>query len=546
MLSDKKVKIDFSEKHFLIIDDFSEFRYTVKKMVQSFSVKNIDDAGDGETAIKRIEMNSYDVILCDYNLGPDKKDGQQVLEEIKHRGLIKYSTIFILVTAENTLDMVMGALEYKPDDYLTKPFNKDILRSRLEKLIEKKKDIGKIEKALQRNEFERASQMIDEKIATKPKNVFDLLRMKGDILLKKGDYDKAKEVFEKVLSMHSLPWAMIGMGQVYFYQEKYMDARDAFEEIIDENKMIMEAYDWLAKCLKKLGDIEGAQKALMDAVDLSPKSILRQKALGQLAYENKDLNVAEKSLKASVDLGKTSVFKAPDDYASLAKVLMDKESPDEALDILKDSRSEFENNVEASMQAAVIEGIAYNALGMKDAAKKSVEEAKKLYNTIPDKLSVDTAMDMAKACFAVGDMEQGEELVQKVVKNHHDEEEVIKKAQAVYDGAELKKEGEEAIKKARKEIITVNNKGVQLVKEGKMAEAIDFFDKAAKGLPNNKIINANAAQSLIMYMQKNGKSDHYLYQCKRYLDRLQKIDATYRKFKELHKVYEQITMEQSS
>ncbi len=87
-----------------------------------------------------MRRRAYDVVLCDYNLG-EGMDGQQVLEEAKHRRLVGYATVFVMITAENTMEMVMGAMEYKPDDYLTKPFNKELLKSRLEKLVARKRDL---------------------------------------------------------------------------------------------------------------------------------------------------------------------------------------------------------------------------------------------------------------------------------------------------------------------------------------------------------------------------------------------------------------------
>ena len=63
---------------------------------------------------------SYDIVLCDYNLGAGQ-DGQQLLEELRYRHKLKNTSLFVMITAESSRDMVLGALEYLPDDYLTKP-----------------------------------------------------------------------------------------------------------------------------------------------------------------------------------------------------------------------------------------------------------------------------------------------------------------------------------------------------------------------------------------------------------------------------------------
>ncbi|HHJ80906.1 MAG TPA: response regulator, partial [Candidatus Tenderia electrophaga] len=124
-------------KKILIIDDFAEMRSNLRNMLIPFDGSDISTAGNGDDAIAHISQNIYDIILCDYNLG-EGKDGQQVLEEAKLRGQLPYSTVFLMVTAESTTFMVMGALEHQPDDYLTKPFNASILQKRLKKALDKK------------------------------------------------------------------------------------------------------------------------------------------------------------------------------------------------------------------------------------------------------------------------------------------------------------------------------------------------------------------------------------------------------------------------
>ena len=105
---------DLKKRKVLVVEDFLNFRLTLRTMLKSFGISYIDDAATGEEAVQMMSSNKYDIILCDYNLGPGK-DGQQVLEEARCCEYIDHSTVFIMVTAENTLEMIMGALEYQPD-----------------------------------------------------------------------------------------------------------------------------------------------------------------------------------------------------------------------------------------------------------------------------------------------------------------------------------------------------------------------------------------------------------------------------------------------
>ena len=53
----------------------------------------------------------------------------------QHKIVINHDAICILITAETTRSMVFGALEYKPDDYLAKPFTQAVLQKRLDKIV---------------------------------------------------------------------------------------------------------------------------------------------------------------------------------------------------------------------------------------------------------------------------------------------------------------------------------------------------------------------------------------------------------------------------
>ena len=539
------MRIDLGRKKILIVDDFADMRSTLKRMLQSLNAKDIDAAGHGKDAVAAMARKSYDIILCDYNLG-EGKDGQQVLEEVKHKGLVGAATIFIMITAENTMEMVMGAVEYRPDDYLTKPFNKDLLGGRLEKLIAKKSDLAEIERATHRKEFSRAIQLCDERIAAKPRNLAELLRIKGDLCMEAGNFDEAAKVYEKVLALRSIPWAMLGLGKVRFHTGNFMEARDIFQEITREHRTYVEAYDWLAKTLTELEDFAEAQMVLTNAVELSPKAILRQKALGEVASKNEDFEVAERAYRKTVRLGRESVYKSATDYTRLAGTLSHTGSGQEALKVLHSVRKEFAGDKEAALHAAMAEGAVFKGMGRESEAYKAFEEASKLYEGVASKVDSDVTLELARVSFLVGENDKGLELMQEVVRNHHEDDKILRQAQAAFEAVGMADEGRQLISDTKAEVVTLNNQGVQLVKEGKLEEAIQFFEDAVKAMSGNKTVNLNAAQVMLMSMQRSGKNDRYLYQVRQYLDRVRRVDATNATYRKLSQIYEKMVADDSS
>ncbi len=540
------MSIDFKKKKFLVVDDFPEFRRSVRKTLESIGAKFIDESENGESAIKSMKRKAYDIVLCDYNLGFEKKDGQQILEEAKHRGLIRYSSIFIMLTAENTMPMVMGAVEYQPDDYLIKPITKDILKTRMEKFIKKKADFEDIEKALQNKEYMRTIELCDEHIKSNPKNMLEYLRLKSDTFITIGRYEDASAVCEKVLAMREIPWAKMGLGKVYFLTGAFLKAKDMFQDIIQEHKAFMEAYDWLAKTLEELGAIEEAQEVLLTATEISPKAILRHQAIGEISYRMNDYDRAEDAFKSAISIGSNSCFKSPDEYTGLAKTFLKKDSSEEALSVLNEARSKFEGNRDAIAKTAVTEGLVYKETNRDEEAKKAIEEASKLLDGLSGKIPLETTMDMAKVCFALGEKDRGVKFMQKIVKNYHDNDKVVQPVQAVFNDAELQDEGAGIIAASKSEIAELNNNGVRLFKNAKLDEAIEYFEKSAVGLPENKIINCNTAQALLMFMKKNGKNDQYLYRAMQYLDKVKKIDPSYEKYQKLMNMYEEISASENT
>ena len=225
-------ELNLRSKKVLIVDDFLNFRLTLKNMLRSFEVLYLDDVGNGEDAIRKMAARKYDIILCDYNLG-EGKSGQQVLEEGKFRGYINYSTIFVMITAENSLEMIMGVAEYQPDDYLIKPFAKEILGNKIKNLMERNENLSAIETALSAENFPGALQLCDDLIKKSPRNLAEVLKLKGDILLKKGAYKEAAEFYNRMSLMGNVSWVMIGRGKTALLAGQYSEAKDIFERILD-------------------------------------------------------------------------------------------------------------------------------------------------------------------------------------------------------------------------------------------------------------------------------------------------------------------------
>lgn len=412
---------DFQDKKILVIDDFPEFRTAIKRMVEAFGATNVDTSSNGESATSLIKAKHYDAILCDYNLG-DGKDGQQVLEEGKFRGDIKEDQIFLLLTAENTAEMVMGALEYEPDGYLVKPFTKEMVHQRLLKAIAKKNELLEVYKAIQVNDLDKAISACDQKIKTGGNVKLNCLKIKGKLLIKLKRYEEALAVYEEILKIKRLPWVLMGRGQCNYYFKKYEQALQDFEAIVAISDVNVEGYDWIAKAKLAMEDFVGAQVTLETAVRLSPKAILRQQQLGDVAYRNKSLSIAEKAYKWAVQLGKYSCYRRAVDYLNYADVLITKSTSDEhgrislragndAVVVLESLINLYPTDRVVQTQATIMLVFGYQAINKIDKAKALAKKAADAIDKEQLKLEKNWLIKLGEAFIAIGDKDRGEALI---------------------------------------------------------------------------------------------------------------------------------------
>lgn len=530
MLQDKEQSLiaQLKKANILVIDDFQGMRTMLRNMVKDVGGVKIDTAASGKDAISQLKLTKYDIIICDYNLGPGP-NGQQLLEEARLNNYIGAAAVWIMVTAEKTTDMVMGAAEVKPDDYILKPINQDLLQTRLEKLILRKKSLGGIETALKTKNYMGAIEQCDLKIREKPANLQEILRIKSDVLLTLGRFEEAAALFESVLALRSVPWAKTGLGKVKFHTKDYEAAKRIFGEVLADNRIFMEASDWLVKTLDAMGDTVQAQKVLQDAVGLSPNSAVRQKALGEAAYKNGDLDLAQTAFEHTIKISEFSPHKSAAVFAGLAKVFSEKNSPVEALNVLKQGKREFKDSPGAEMETAIAESMVYQKMGQQDKALEAMAQAQQLKGSLGSALSAGMAMEMARAQFRLGNKEAAVALLRDVVKNNHDSAGISAQVQALFESENLGDEGRALIHSSRQEVININNQGVALGREGKLDEAIALLRQALQEMPGSETVMMNLCGLLIVQVKKSGRSDERLAAIRDLLYRVQLLNPANKK-----------------
>jgi tetratricopeptide (TPR) repeat protein len=497
-------EIDWADKNYLVVDDFVGVRQLLREALRSLGAKNIDQASSGGEAMGLLTRIRYDVVLCDYNLG-DGKNGQQVLEEARVRNLVNPSTVWLMVSAEKSVESVMGAAEHQPDAYLIKPITEGVLLTRLNRVWHKKQIFRLIDQAYAEKDYLRAARLCDAAIEGHKAHELDLLRMKARLMEKSGEPVKAREVYERVLEQREYQWARAGIAKIRMANGEFEQARQAFQSVIAENRYYIDAYDQLALTYQNLGKLDEACAILERAAKLSPNSVPRQRNLGNVALKVGNVQLAEQAFRKCMLIGEYSIMKTPDAYLGLARVCGQKNDAKEALRLLLQVQREFAADYpDIALRSKITEGLVYHESGDYRRARKAGDELEALLNATENRPDIPTCLELATLLFAVGVKDAPVELLCYVIRNNHDNPLLLDEVQKIFDKARLGDEGLEFIRASKKEATDLMNQGVLLWKTGKLKDAVEWMRQARKKVPNNQRILFNAAQILVSHMQQHG------------------------------------------
>lgn len=526
--------IDFRKKTFLVADSSQESRLALGLTLSILGANRVENVSQSKQVIRRLTANSYDIIICDYNFGQGI-DGFALLQELSERNLIKPSSLFIIVTGESSSHNVLRALEYSPDDYILKPFNADTLMKRLEKAAQRKSIFATVGEMVQKHDYAQAIAECDKKIREGSVHKLDFMKLKARLSMITADYEGAQKVYEQVLETQPVAWATMGLGKSLHQQKDYEKAVSLFESIITDNSLVMDAYDWLADSHKSNGNPLVAQEVLQKAVAILPNDLKRQQALGEVAWENGDMEVAEKTFRQCMALGKQQIATDPDNHVKLSKVLLEKGDTAGALATLQELRKDLAKEPQTALYASLIECMIYQKTGEKDKAQPLYVQVKKDYAESSAELPISIVLDMISASLLFQDDANAEAIVRKLLRNNVDSS-MRNRVIAIYEKAGQGERIQTLIESIKAELVDLNNRAVILAKGGDLKGAVDLFIKAVADMPNNVIFIINATNALLAYVNLSGWDEAYMKQANEFIERIAELDPINPAYQQLKKM----------
>ncbi len=114
--------------HALVIDDSRAMRMILKQILQEMGFQ-VSEAGNGREALDRLrQMEKADIALVDWNM--PEMNGFEFVCAV--RAEAAYNDVqLMMVTTESEMSQMVKALEAGANEYVMKPFTKEVIREKL-------------------------------------------------------------------------------------------------------------------------------------------------------------------------------------------------------------------------------------------------------------------------------------------------------------------------------------------------------------------------------------------------------------------------------
>ncbi len=117
----------------LVVDDEQDVLQTLKSMLDELNFNPLI-AQSGDKAMEIIENNNIDVILSDIYM--PETDGFELLKNVR---AFDKEIVFLMITGKPTIETAVQSIREGAYDYITKPFDMEDLRIKINRCIEKKR-----------------------------------------------------------------------------------------------------------------------------------------------------------------------------------------------------------------------------------------------------------------------------------------------------------------------------------------------------------------------------------------------------------------------
>ena len=521
----------------LIIEPHSGMRASIHNMLNQCGVTRIDHAGSANNAIKHLGLKSFDMVLCEYDL-EGGQDGQQLLEDLRHHKLISLSTMIFMVTAEGNHGKVVSAAELAPTDYILKPFTADRLLDRILRALARRNVFMPVHQLMEEGAQREAIEACISGEKAHPRHAIDFLRLRAELHMFLGEPAEAEPIYQQLIDAKAIAWARLGLAKTLFMRERFPEARDILENLVDTNKSFVDAYDWLAKTHAAAGALAQSQAVLADAVAVSPHAVRRLRTLGETAMETGDSETAEKVLKQVVAKAKYSEFRDPEDHVKLVQVLVKRGDPEQASAVIRDLDRSMGGRKNTAACSAVASCLVHEHTGDGKRLAESLDAALAASKDAPG-LSSHVKMELARKCLLHDKVDGAAEVMRDVMRNSPDNA-AMARAMSVFEQAGRGELALALAQETRQEVVDLVAQGALRAQQRDFRGAVELMTEAVGKLPDNPQVVFNAAVAVLKCLDNEGWDERLGKSAQQLIGAMRRLDPVNPKLPALAGLHQQI------
>ena len=380
----------------LIADQHVSIRTWMREQLSVIGATSITVASNASELMRMSRSVEFDIIICDHHLD-EKRDGQQLLEELRFEHILPLRSVFMIVTAERKHRNVVAAAEFAPDDYLVKPFTPNEISLRLDKALRKEKALKHVFDSLEICDQEGALLACDKAAKDTPRYLLDSLRIKAESLVALGRIEEATALYESIARTKAVPWARMGYAMMLQRQKKFDHAKDEAQRLNQEHPEFISVYDMLSKMHEESGDFSEAVAYLERASAITSSSNTeRLRKIADLAESAGDHGKAISTLQRVVERTRHSSLLKVDDYLALTRSLLAEKLVDEAAKVANEMREDTKNTRSGELASEVAASMVYRHQGELGKAKTSLSKALDLLDEDSSLASDSIALEIAE------------------------------------------------------------------------------------------------------------------------------------------------------
>ena len=271
-----KSNIDYINKKILIVDDNKLNIKVARRVTDALNIKKVDECYNGKECLEMVSSNNdYDIILMDIMM--PVMNGEEALKKLKE--INGFNTPVIALTADAVAGSKEKYIKQGFVEYLAKPFNKESLKEKLDKIFNNKEETSEDRwKNVPKYEFGTTMKTLDEEI--------------------KEETNDSEKILEDAAIDYKLGLENFGSTEMYkqMLQDWYNEVTEKWDRIVS-NKENMKEYSIDVHSLKSDSKYFG----FTDLAKLSLDHELKSKD-GDKEYIKKHFDELETEYKRIIDV----------------------------------------------------------------------------------------------------------------------------------------------------------------------------------------------------------------------------------------------------